>query len=160
VSRVWQTPRIALDTAVVCTDGSELATRGVAAGFALLAPARRVIVVTVTEPTDATLVTGTGFAGGVVSPEEYEALNAARLDEAKEIVASGAAEIGADNVETRVLVGDAGASICAFAAEIGANAIVMGTRGRSGIKRALLGSVSDYVVRNATCPVVITGHND
>jgi nucleotide-binding universal stress UspA family protein len=151
---------MALDTVIVCTDGSELASRGVQAGFALLAPARRVIVVTVTEPTDATLVTGTGFAGGVISPEEYDALNAARLDEAKEIVASGAAELGADTIETRVLAGYPGPSICTFAAEIGASAIVMGTRGRSGIKRALLGSVSDYVVRNATCPVVITAHND
>jgi nucleotide-binding universal stress UspA family protein len=151
---------MALDTVVLCTDGSELASYGFRAGFALLAPAQRVIVVTVTEPADATLVTGTGFAGGVVSPEEYDALNAARLDEAKEIVASGAAELDATNVETRVLVGDAGPSICAFASETGAGAIVMGTRGRSGIKRALLGSVSDYVVRNATCPVVITAHND
>jgi nucleotide-binding universal stress UspA family protein len=33
----------------------------------------------------------------------------------------------------------------------------MGSRGRGGIKRALLGSVSDFVVRNASCPVVITG---
>jgi nucleotide-binding universal stress UspA family protein len=32
----------------------------------------------------------------------------------------------------------------------------MGSRGRGGIKRALLGSVSDYVVRNAHCSVVIT----
>jgi nucleotide-binding universal stress UspA family protein len=31
----------------------------------------------------------------------------------------------------------------------------MGSRGRGGIKRALLGSVSDHVVRNAPCPVVI-----
>jgi len=32
----------------------------------------------------------------------------------------------------------------------------MGSRGRGGVKRALLGSVSDYVTRNAPCSVVIT----
>ena len=32
----------------------------------------------------------------------------------------------------------------------------LGTSGRSGLKRAVLGSVSDYVVRNAPCPVVTT----
>ena len=37
-----------------------------------------------------------------------------------------------------------------------ATAIVIGSRGRGGIKKALLGSVSDYVVRNAPCPVVVT----
>jgi len=151
---------MAIDTVVVCTDGSELASHGIQAGFALLAPAQRVIVVTVTEPADATLVTGAGFAGGVVSPEEYDELNAARLDEAKEIVTRGAAELGGGPVETRVLVGDAGPAICAFANEVGASAIVMGTRGRGGIKRALLGSVSDHVVRNAACPVVITARPD
>jgi nucleotide-binding universal stress UspA family protein len=36
----------------------------------------------------------------------------------------------------------------------------MGSRGRGGIKRALLGSVSDYVVRNARCPVVVTGPSE
>jgi nucleotide-binding universal stress UspA family protein len=34
---------------------------------------------------------------------------------------------------------------------------VIGTRGRGDIKRALLGSVSDYLVRNAPCPVVVVG---
>jgi len=31
---------------------------------------------------------------------------------------------------------------------------VLGTRGRGGLRRAVLGSVSDHVVRNAPCPVV------
>jgi nucleotide-binding universal stress UspA family protein len=43
---------------------------------------------------------------------------------------------------------------------LGARAVVLGTRGRGGIARALLGSVSDYVVRNAPCPVVVTGSHD
>jgi len=38
---------------------------------------------------------------------------------------------------------------------VSARAIVLGTRGRGGITRALLGSVSDYVTRAAPCTVVI-----
>ena len=55
-----------------------------------------------------------------------------------------------------MLRGDAARALCDLAAERGARAIVLGTRGRGGVKRALLGSVSDHVVRNAPCPVVIT----
>lgn len=40
------------------------------------------------------------------------------------------------------------------AAEIGADLIVMGTHGRRGVTRALLGSVAEGVLRHATCPVL------
>jgi nucleotide-binding universal stress UspA family protein len=46
--------------------------------------------------------------------------------------------------------------VCELAQEVHAEAIVVGSRGRGGIKRAFLGSVSDYVVRNAPCSVVVT----
>jgi nucleotide-binding universal stress UspA family protein len=39
--------------------------------------------------------------------------------------------------------------------EIGAGLIVMGSRGMGGIRRALMGSVSDSVVRHAHCPVLV-----
>ena len=39
--------------------------------------------------------------------------------------------------------------------EIGAGLIIMGSRGLGGIRRALMGSVSDSVVRHAHCPVMI-----
>ena len=57
-----------------------------------------------------------------------------------------------------VLVGDTGPALCDFAAGVSASVIVIGSRGRGGFKRALLGSVSDYVVRNAPCPVLVTGN--
>ncbi len=38
---------------------------------------------------------------------------------------------------------------------LGAGLIVMGSRGLGGLKRALLGSVSDSVVRHAHCPVMV-----
>jgi nucleotide-binding universal stress UspA family protein len=40
------------------------------------------------------------------------------------------------------------------AAEIQANLIVMGTRGLSGLKHAMLGSIAERVVRLAPCPVL------
>lgn len=47
-----------------------------------------------------------------------------------------------------------GEAILAFARESNASLIVMGTHGRGGMSRAVLGSASDYVVRHADCPVV------
>ena len=38
--------------------------------------------------------------------------------------------------------------------EAKADLIVMGTHGRTGVKRLVLGSVAEYVVRHAECPVV------
>jgi len=45
-------------------------------------------------------------------------------------------------------------TIVDYAQEIGAGMIVMGTHGRRGLPRALLGSVAEKVVRTATCPVL------
>jgi len=45
--------------------------------------------------------------------------------------------------------------IAHLAEEIGAGLIVMGSRGSGGMRRALMGSVSDSVVRHAHCPVLI-----
>jgi nucleotide-binding universal stress UspA family protein len=45
--------------------------------------------------------------------------------------------------------------IVAVAEEIGAGLIVIGSRGLGGIRRALMGSVSDSVVRHAHCPVLV-----
>ena len=42
-----------------------------------------------------------------------------------------------------------------LAEEIGVRLVVMGSRGLGGIRRALMGSVSDSVVRHAHCPVMV-----
>ena len=46
-------------------------------------------------------------------------------------------------------------AIVHLAEEIGADLIVMGSRGFGGLKRALLGNVADSVVRHAHCPVLV-----
>lgn len=50
--------------------------------------------------------------------------------------------------------GDARELINQTAKELGADLIVMGTHGRRGMRRALLGSVTENVVRTAPCPVL------
>jgi nucleotide-binding universal stress UspA family protein len=46
-------------------------------------------------------------------------------------------------------------SIISYADEQRADLIVMGTRGRAGLKRLVLGSVASGVVEHATCPVLV-----
>uniref|UniRef100_A0A0D9VT57 UspA domain-containing protein n=1 Tax=Leersia perrieri TaxID=77586 RepID=A0A0D9VT57_9ORYZ len=58
-------------------------------------------------------------------------------------------------VEVKVAVGDARNVICQMVDKLGADVLVMGSHGYGLFKRALLGSVSDYCVRNANCPVLI-----
>jgi nucleotide-binding universal stress UspA family protein len=57
--------------------------------------------------------------------------------------------------EFLVWEGDPGGSIAAAAEAEQADLVVVGTRGRSSAGRMLLGSVSDHVVRHATCPVLV-----
>jgi len=145
-----------LNTVLVAVDGSDLALTAARAGLALLAPDTPVTVVTVVETSDPTLVTGTGMAGGVMSADELDELEAARISESEAAVATALSALGRAGAESVVAQGDAGPAICDLARERNASAVIMGSRGRGGIKRALLGSVSDYVVRNAHCPVIIT----
>lgn len=57
-------------------------------------------------------------------------------------------------VETEVLNGDPAETILDYAEEIEADIIVSGTHGRSGVKRQLLGSVAERLVRHASMPVM------
>ncbi|MDB4962808.1 MAG: Universal stress protein UspA [Myxococcales bacterium] len=54
----------------------------------------------------------------------------------------------------RLDVGDARDVIDHAAEELGADLIVVGTHGRRGVRRFLLGSVAESVVRSAPCPVL------
>jgi nucleotide-binding universal stress UspA family protein len=57
-------------------------------------------------------------------------------------------------VELRVIAGEPGPAIVQAAQEAQADLIVMGTHGRSGLARLLMGSVAEYVLRHAPCPVL------
>lgn len=70
------------------------------------------------------------------------------------------AGIDPDTVATRVIIGSAAAAIVAEQERGGADLILLGTRGRGAIGRALLGSVAGAVLRSAPCPVLVVGEGE
>ena len=62
---------------------------------------------------------------------------------------------GAIKVEPHLLVGRPDAVIVWLAEEIGADLVLVGSRGLGAMKRTLIGSVSDSAVRHAHCPVMV-----
>ena len=62
---------------------------------------------------------------------------------------------GGEVVEVHARIGRPDAEIVGLADELGAGLIVLGSRGLGPLRRALMGSVSDSVVRHAHCPVLV-----
>ncbi len=67
---------------------------------------------------------------------------------------------GGEVAGTHLGMGEADLEIVACAKKLGADLIVMGCRGRGGIRRAIGGSVSDAVIRRAPCPVLVVPSNE
>lgn len=65
-----------------------------------------------------------------------------------------AREQGGPPMETAVAEGDAASVIATYAQDLGADLVVMGTRGSHGLDRLLLGSVTERVLRTVACPVL------
>ena len=149
-----QHPRVAA-ALLLCTDGSDLALTALARGLEVVAPHERVVVATavaITHPGD---VLGTGMAGGVVSVETALAQDQAAERLGQSTLEETCRRLGLEGVEMVVVHGSAGPALCQLADDLPADVVVIGTRGLGGLRRAVLGSVSDHVVRNASCPVVV-----
>jgi nucleotide-binding universal stress UspA family protein len=65
--------------------------------------------------------------------------------------AAGATDVGTIAIVSR----DAGSAIVAYAEQVGANQIVMGTGDKRGVKRLVLGSVAAEVAAHAGCSVTV-----
>ena len=78
--------------------------------------------------------------------------------EARALLTRQAREIenaGGKVAGTYLREGDPDIEVVAMGEKVGAGLIVMGSRGRGGVRQALMGSVSDSVVRYAHCPVLV-----
>lgn len=65
--------------------------------------------------------------------------------------------IGLHQITTHlhVRIGKAANEVLELAAEVGAELIFVGSHGKTGIERVLLGSTSERIVREARCPVLV-----
>lgn len=141
---------------LLCTDGSAVAITALRAGLDLLAVDAPLIVVAVIPEPDLMDVTGVGFAGGTLTQSEFDATVKADRERGRAAVESTRADLGLADAETVVISGAPGPAICQLAEDRAARAVVMGTRGLGRIRRVLLGSVADHVVRHAPCTVVVS----
>lgn len=98
----------------------------------------------------ALFVVDTTYAGrGAASRTTTDELR----ERGRTIVADVTDRAGSVSVVEAVEEGDPYRSILSYASEHDVDLIVMGTRGRSGVDRYLLGSVTEKVVRTADAPV-------
>ncbi|EMA46217.1 universal stress protein [Halobiforma nitratireducens] len=140
------------DRILVPTDGSSEVERALEYGFDLArahdATARVLYVV------------NAASYGGLPMETAWEGISDALRDEGRAAV-QRAREVAPDDVtvETEVLEGAPSRIIVDQAVAGDCDLIVMGTHGRGGIDRLLLGSVTERVVRNAPVPV-LTVHVD
>ncbi|EFW94158.1 hypothetical protein ZOD2009_03405 [Haladaptatus paucihalophilus DX253] len=133
---------------LVPLDGSEQATEALSYTFSEF-PDADITVINVIDPIDVGYTSTVGMPG--YSEEWYEESkeNAAMLfEEAQEM----AAEHGT-SVSTATEVGQPAQTIVEFGEEF--DHIVMGSHGRSGVSRILLGSVAETVVRRSPVPVTV-----
>jgi nucleotide-binding universal stress UspA family protein len=106
--------------------------------------ARLIVLHVITSP----LATLGGLEALPPGPEELNA------DEAKRQLETVQCPDSSVPLERRLIVGEAADAILQVAAETRSDLIVMGTHGRSGVSRLLMGSVAENVLRKATCPVL------
>jgi len=131
------------ETVVVATDGSESVRRAVA------------VAIDLAERFGATV-----HALSVVDTDEIEGTPASVREDLRGALVESAAEATGDvcdlvreEVVTVVREGRPAAEIAEHAREEDADVVAMGTRGRHGENRFLIGSVAERVVR--TCPVPV-----
>lgn len=82
----------------------------------------------------------------------YQDLEAALMDQYRRVVPTEVRRAVA--VEAAVTVGTPSVEIVRTARLKGADMVVMGTHGRTGLARMVMGSVAEEVVRRAPCPVL------
>jgi nucleotide-binding universal stress UspA family protein len=141
---------------LICYDGSADAQAAIDRAGELMS-GQPATVLTVWEGMAEVLArTGSGFA---IAPLDFEQLDADSERTARERAEEGAGrartaglEAGARAVERN---GTIWATVLDQAEDVGASAILLGSRGLTGVKSLLLGSVSHAVLQHADRPVII-----
>jgi nucleotide-binding universal stress UspA family protein len=165
-SRPRRLPRFAPDrhgttvyrTIVVGTDGSATAGKAVeVAGELAQACGAVVHVVTAYRPVRPAVVAAAGAAnvgGGLTAPAWLGDDERVAAEEVVRQAGERLAQAGV-SANTVARLGEPADALLATAEEVGADLVVVGNRGMTGVRRYLLGSVADRVAHHAHCSVHI-----
>lgn len=140
---------------LVGTDGSEDALAAARRALDLLTSDATVHLVCVAEVAATVDAVAPEFAEGFARPHEFDPARARAIEDARTALERTASALGTAAIETYIDGGDPGPVLCERAKALGADVMVVGSRGRGAIRRVLLGSVSTYLVHNAPCPVLV-----
>jgi nucleotide-binding universal stress UspA family protein len=137
---------------LVATDGSPAAWAALEQALVLAAETGSgIAVITVWRALQGDF--GLAYPSTAVLPDILEA-ERTHAEASLETAFTRAEEAGVAIV-TRLATGDPAEVICSYAEEIQARLIAIGTRGHGTVATLILGSVSQAVVRNAPCPVLV-----
>jgi nucleotide-binding universal stress UspA family protein len=138
-----------VERVLVPVDGSEPAEAALEHALETF-PDAELTLLTVIDP-----AVGIGTSAGAPGGSElwYESMRE-RAEATLEAGRERAAEHGRE-AETVTETGRPASTIVDYAAEHGVDGIVIGSHGRQGVSRLLLGSVAETVVRRAPCPVTV-----
>ena len=144
------------EPSLICYDGSAGAKRAIGLAAELLA-ARPAVVLTVWQPLE--VVGGISWTGGSAGMINFAEFDRAAADEAVLLANEGvlaATERGLDAQAMAIQAsGPVWSTICEVADRDQAAVIVMGSRGLSGVRSVLMGSVSSAVLHHASQPTLI-----
>ena len=136
---------------IVPVDGSDCSSRAanVAGSLARELGAECILCVAVD------VVAAAGYAAA--APDLVDAWLKTLRDQARTVLEETAARLRKTGVDAKIAVADGypAEAILQFAKNHRGDLIVMGSHGRSGLRRFFLGSVAETVVRSATIPVLI-----
>ncbi|MSQ30926.1 MAG: universal stress protein [Dehalococcoidia bacterium] len=150
--------------AIITTDGSDVAASALKHAPQVVAPDGRIVVVEVVDSVGQVLAktTPAGFElGGMVDAGLAEEIVAAQRGEAQKHLNAAKAALmaaGLKNVETVILDGTPGDRIVELASTRKSDVVIMSTHGRSGLRRVVLGSVADHVLRHLDNVAVLLVH--
>jgi len=137
-------------TVVVPVDFSENAEASIRAGLDRIEDASGLHLVHVVFPLD---VRTHGLLPDEASDRSREQIAATRLREMADLLGANAAKV-------TVLTGDAGLQTADYAKKVKADLIVVPSHGYHGVKRLLLGSTAERIIRHAHCSVLVLRRKD
>jgi nucleotide-binding universal stress UspA family protein len=132
-------------------DGSALSARAVPMAYALAGPDTELVLVQAIDPVR--IAEGiSAYGAGATWLDERSQPHRKAADELALVRASLPADLSVDSYVTE---GDAAGTIVDTARETKADLIVMSSHGYTGVRRWVMGSVAEKVVRAAPCPVLV-----